>query len=61
MRIVGDHDDRLAHFLIEALQHAKHIARRLLVKITGRLIADQNGRVGDDRARDGNALLLATG
>jgi hypothetical protein len=34
---------------------------RLRVERAGGLVEEQNGRVGDDRARDGDALLLAAG
>jgi len=31
----------------------------LAVEVAGRFVADQEGRVGDDRAGDRHALLLA--
>ena len=59
MRIVRDHDDGLAHFNIELLQHIKYIAGGLFIEIARRFIAHQNRRVSHDRARNRNALLLA--
>ena len=34
---------------------------RAAVEVAGRLVGQQHGRVGDDRARDRDALLLAAG
>ena len=36
-------------------------SRVLRVEVAGRLVGDEDGRVGDDGARDGDALLLAAG
>src|SRR4249919_3427312 len=61
LRIVGHHDDRLAVVAVEHLQQAQDFLGRMPVEVAGGFVADQQGRVGHDRARDGHALLLATG
>ena len=61
LRVVGDHDDGLAVVAVEQLQQAQDFLGRMAVEVAGRLVADQQGRVGDDRARDRHALLLAAG
>src|SRR5664280_981372 len=59
--IVGDHQHRLAVVAVERAQEAQHLLGRLAVEVTGGLVADEQGRVGDDRARDRDALLLPAG
>ena len=59
--IVGDHDDGLAVLAVEVLQQAQDLLGGLAVEVAGGLVADQQGRVGDDGAGDGDALLLAAG
>src|SRR5688572_17584926 len=61
MRIVRDHDDGLAVLAVEGLKEAQDFVARLAVEVTGRLIAKQQGRIGDNRARDTHALLFAAG
>ena len=61
VRVVGDHDDRLAVLAVERLQQVQDLVARLAVEVAGRLVAQQQGRVGDDRAGDADALLLAAG
>src|SRR5690606_9778028 len=48
-----------AVFAVELLQQAQDLLGRLPVEVAGRLVADQQRRVGDDGARDRHALLLA--
>ena len=59
VRIVRDHDDRLAVIAIERLQQIEDLVAGLAIEIAGRLVAEQQRRVGDDGARDADALLLA--
>src|SRR5690606_15330707 len=59
--IVGDHDDGLAVFAVEQLQQAQHFFGALAVEVAGGLVADQEGRVRDDRPGNPHALLLAAG
>ena len=44
---------------LSARSSAEHFLGRLAVEVAGGLVADQQRRVGDDRARDRDALLLA--
>ena len=56
---VGDHDGRaLEHEVVEGRLH-----RRLVRRVEGRrrLVEEQQGRLLEHRARDGDALLLAAG
>ena len=61
VRVVRDHDDRLAVLAVERLQQVEDLVARLAVEVAGRLVAEQQRRVGDDGARDADALLLAAG
>ena len=57
-RVVRDHDDRLAVIAVERLQQIENLVARLAIEIARGLVAEQQRRVGDDRARDADALLL---
>ena len=59
MRIVRHHDDRLAVLAVERLQQVEDLVAGLAVEVAGRLVAEQQRRVGDDGAGDADALLLA--
>ena len=61
VRVVRDHDDRLAVLAVERLQQVEDLVAGLAIEVAGRLVAEQQRRVGDDRARDADALLLAAG
>src|SRR5258708_3463814 len=56
--IVRDHDDRLAEILVQLVEQVQHVVGALAIEIAGRLVGDDDLRVVDDRARDGDALLL---
>ena len=58
VRIVRDHHDRLAVIAVERLQQVEDLVAGLAIEIAGRLVAQQQRRVGDDGARDADALLL---
>src|SRR5688572_30577063 len=60
-RVVRHHHDGLAVLAVEHLQKPQDLVRRLAVEVAGRLVADQDGRVRDQRARDCDALFLAAG
>ena len=60
-RVVGHHDDRLLEGAVELAQQRQDLDRALRVEIAGRLVGDDEVRVGDDGARDRDALLLAAG
>ena len=59
VRIVRHHDDRLAVLAVERLQQVEDLVAGLAVEIARRLVAEQQRRVGDDGARDADALFLA--
>src|SRR5580765_3404785 len=59
--VVRHHDDRLAELVVELLEERQHFGSRLAVEVAGRLVGDDPLRIGDERARDRHALLLATG
>ena len=61
VRIVRDHDDGLALLLVQRLQQVEDLIAGLAVEVAGRLVAQQQRRIGDDRARDADALLLTAG
>ena len=55
---MGDEDDGVA-LLVQLLQHPQHFPAGMGVQRTGGLVGQDQGRVADQRPRDGNALLLA--
>src|SRR6185503_11780312 len=59
--VVRHHDDRLAELHVELLEERQHFGRRLAVEVAGRLVGDDQLRIGDEGARDCHALLLAAG
>ena len=61
VRIVRHHDDRLAVLAVERLQQVEDLVAGLAIEVAGRLVAQQQRRIGDDRAGDADALLLAAG
>ena len=61
MRIVRDHDDRLAVLAVERLQQIQDLVAGLAIEVAGRLVAEQQRRIGDDGAGDADALFLAAG
>ena len=58
--IVSDEHDR-SPACAELLQHAEHLAGRLGIEVAGRLVSEDEIRLVDERAGDGDALLLAAG
>jgi hypothetical protein len=57
---VGDEDDGLAG-LVELLEDAHDLFRRARVEVAGRLVGEDDGRIGDQGAGDRHPLLLAPG
>src|SRR6185436_7585117 len=57
--VVRDHDDRLAVLAVQHLQEPEDFVSGLAVEVVRRLVADEDRRVRDERARDRDALLLA--
>src|SRR6266576_1992982 len=58
VRIMGDHDDGLFEFLVEALEQGENLLRRLAVEIARGLIRHEDRGVGGNCPCDGDALLL---
>ena len=60
-RAVGDDDeDRLLLGVQLEQQRGDRVGRRA-IEVAGRLVAQQQRRIADQRPRDGGALLLAAG
>ena len=59
VRVVRHHDDGLLELPVEPLEQVEDLVGRLAVEVAGGLVGEQQRRVGDDRARDRDALLLA--
>ena len=60
-RIVRDHDDGLVELVDRAAQDVEHAGARGRVEVAGRLVGEDDGGAGDERAGDRDALLLAAG
>ena len=61
VRLVGDEDHGHALLAVEALEDGHDLFARAGVQRAGRLVGQDDGRVVDQRAGDGHALLLAAG
>ena len=59
MRVVRDHDDGLAVFVVERLEQRQDLVAGLAVQVTGGLVAQQQRGISDDGARDADALFLS--
>ena len=59
--VVRDHHGRLPERVGGVAQEREHLVAGLRVEVAGRLVGEEDGRLGDERARDGDALLLAAG
>ena len=57
--VMGDHDDGLPKFLDGSLQEAQHFGAGDGIEVAGGLVGEHQRRFGDERTRDGDALLLA--
>ena len=60
-RVVRDHDDRAAELAHRAAQEAQHLGARARVEVAGGLVGEHDLGLGDQRAGDRDALLLAAG
>src|SRR5690349_20663691 len=60
LRVVRDHHDGRA-LPIELLEDAHHVVAHRRIQVAGRLVGEQHDRLADDRAGDGDTLLLPTG
>src|SRR5689334_25085973 len=61
LRFVGDEYDCNASLRVEPLEDLHDLDARAAVEIAGWLIGEQDRRIVEQRARDGDALLLAAG
>ena len=59
LRVMRDHQYRLLELLVRAPQHLQHGIGIGSVEVAGRLIGKNNGGAGNERAGNGNPLLLA--
>ena len=51
----------LPYSSLQRLEQVQDLVARLAIEVAGRLVAQQQRRIGDDRARDADTLFLATG
>jgi hypothetical protein len=58
---VRDHDDGFAVLPVQRLEQVQNLVPGLAVQVAGRLVAQQQGGVGDNRSGDAHALLLPAG
>ena len=58
---MGDHQNGLADALVQVAQNFQDSVRILRVEIAGGFVRQQQSRLIDQRAGDGNALLFAAG
>jgi len=56
--IVRDENDGCALRAIEFVNDAQNVLSRFRVEVAGRFVAQQDGGIVGERARDGDALLL---
>ena len=61
LRVVGDHDHRLVELVDGLAQQAQHLLGGVRVQVAGRLVGEHHGGPVHERARHGDALLLAAG
>ena len=59
--LVGDHDHGLVELVDGLAQQAQHLLGGVRVQVAGRLVGEQHGGPVHERARHGDALLLAAG
>jgi len=58
---VGDEHDRLTGLPVQLGQHVVHVAGVCTVQVARRLVGEKELRLIDERTRDADALLFATG
>jgi len=61
VELVGDDHDRDTQIAIGLPQQGKYLRRGLRIERAGRLVGEQQGRFGGQRAGDPDALLLPAG
>jgi hypothetical protein len=58
--IVRDDDEGLAEVAVQPREQVHHASGGLAIEVAGRLVREQDGRIGHDRAGDRDALLLTS-
>jgi hypothetical protein len=61
LRFVGDDHERHAPLALDALEERHDLLAGRRVEVAGRLVGEQQGRFGDERTGDRDALLLPAG
>jgi len=59
--VVGDHEDGLVELAAGLAEHGEDGIGVFRIEVAGGLVGEDDGRVGDEGAGDGDALLLAAG
>jgi len=59
VRVVRDHHRRLTERVDRVAQQGEDLAAGARVQVAGRLVGEHHARTRDERAGDGDALLLA--
>ena len=59
LRAVRDDDEHRVRGPMQVQQHARDVLGGCVVEIPGRLVAQQQARTADERARDRDALTFA--
>src|SRR5688572_10280450 len=58
-RVVRHHDNRLVEVAVESSEQVENLFSASRVEIACRLVGDEHRRIGNDRPRDGDTLLLS--
>src|SRR5687768_6571431 len=59
--VVGDHDDGFAEVAGERAEQVEDVGGGFPVEVAGRIVGDEQRRIRDEGAGDGDALFLAAG
>src|SRR5438034_4139721 len=59
MRVVGHHHNRLAEVLVQTFENLQNLSGRMAVEVAGRFVCQQQRRIADDGASNGDALFLS--
>src|SRR5690625_823386 len=60
-KVVRNHDDRHIHLSVNFLKKVEYLTAERFIKVSSRLVGEENGWIHDEGAREGDALLLASG
>jgi hypothetical protein len=59
--VVGDHDQAGLVFAVEFAHQVEHRVGGVTIEVAGRLVGEDARRLGDQRARNGDALTFTAG